>query len=135
MAEELVNRNYVRWDDPEVEKTPPAEEADIKTVVEQINGVQMAMWNMHRHAYSGESSLEILSISRRLEKRLTGSGTHARTQGVVKGKLVVPYDLPKHLKQSMFAHGGEYPVVCRYSSEAPDAGLDVRLPLTPLNGD
>lgn len=53
-------------------------------------------------------------------------GTHARTQGLVKGKLVVPDDLPKHLKQSMFEHGGEYPVVCRYSSEPGDPGLDVR---------
>ncbi len=26
----------------------------------------------------------------------------------------------------MFAHGGEYPVVCRYSSEPGDPGLDVR---------
>ncbi len=53
------------------------------------------------------------------------AGTHARTQGLVKGKLIVPEDLPKHLKQSMFEHGGEYPVVCRYSSEPGDPGLDV----------
>ena len=53
------------------------------------------------------------------------SGTHARTQGLVKCKLIVSDDLPKYLKQSMFAHGGEYPVVCRYSSEPGDPGLDV----------
>ena len=34
-------------------------------------------------------------------------------------------DLPKHLKQSLFEHGGEYPVVARYSSEPGDPGLDV----------
>jgi len=56
------------------------------------------------------------------------SGTHARTQGLVKGKLIVEHDLPKHLKQSLFADGGEYPVVCRYSSEPGDPGLDVSLP-------
>lgn len=53
---------------------------------------------------------------------------HARTQGLVKGTLVVPDDLPRHLKQSIFAHGGEYPVVCRYSSEPGDPGLDDRIP-------
>lgn len=55
-------------------------------------------------------------------------GTHARTQGLVKGKLVVLDDLPKHLKQSMFEHGGEYQVVARYSSEPGDPGLDVGCP-------
>ena len=53
-------------------------------------------------------------------------GTHARTQGIVKGMLIVQDDLPKHLKQSMFAHAGQYPVVCRYSSEPGDPGLDVQ---------
>ena len=43
----------------------------------------------------------------------------------MKGKLVVLDDLPKHLKQSLFEHGGEYPVVARYSSEPGDPGLDV----------
>lgn len=56
------------------------------------------------------------------------SGTHARTQGLVKGKLIVEHNLPKHLKQSLFADGGEYPVACRYSSEPGDPGLDVSLP-------
>lgn len=55
-------------------------------------------------------------------------GTHARTQGIVKGKLVVPDDLPKHLKQTLFEHGGEYPIVARYSSEPGDPGLDVSAP-------
>ena len=40
--------------------------------------------------------------------------------------LIVKDDLPKHLKQSMFEHGGEHAVVCRYSSEPGDPGLDVR---------
>ena len=53
------------------------------------------------------------------------TGTHARTQGLVKGMLSVPDDLPKHLKQSLFEKGGEYPIVARYSSEPGDPGLDV----------
>ena len=61
------------------------------------------------------------------------AGTHARTQGIVKGTLIVPDDLPKHLKQSMFEHGAEHAVVCRYSSEPGDPGLDVRLYLHSLS--
>lgn len=104
--EALANRPYIRFDSG-VEHIPPNEEEDIKAVAEQINAIQKAHWNMHRHCYSG---------------------THARTQGLVKGKLVVPDDLPKRLKQSMFAHGGEYPVLCRYSSEPGDPGLDASTP-------
>ena len=46
-------------------------------------------------------------------------------------------DLPKHLKQSMFERAGTYPVVCRYSSEPGDPGLDVRshlpAPISPYH--
>ena len=69
------------------------------------------------------------------KERLIGNmkGTHAKTQGVIQGKLIVPDDLPKHLKQSMFEHGGEYEVLARYSSEPGEPGLDVRItcPLIP----
>ncbi|MCJ1298907.1 hypothetical protein MMC08_001698 [Hypocenomyce scalaris] len=103
----LENRKYIRWDAEGVEEIQPNEEENIKTVVEQINTIQRAMYNQHRHAFGG---------------------THARTHGVVKGKLIVPDDLPKHLKQTLFDRGAEYPVVCRYSSEPGDAGLDDRTP-------
>ena len=56
------------------------------------------------------------------------TGTHARTQGLVKGKLIVSDDLQKHLKQSLFEEGGEYEPVARYGSEPPDPGLDVSIP-------
>lgn len=73
---------------------------------------------LHRYGWSWKlnSTLQCLCFP----------GTHARTQGLVKGKLVVPDDLPQHLKQSFFEHGGEYPIVARYSSEPGDPGLDVR---------
>ncbi|KAL8690212.1 MAG: hypothetical protein Q9218_004294 [Villophora microphyllina] len=100
------NPSYIRWDAEGVEKTPENEEEDIKAVAEMINTIQKAQWNSHRHCYSG---------------------THARTQGLVKGKLIV-HDNPTHLKQSMFDHPAEYPVVCRYSSEPGDPGLDDRIP-------
>ena len=60
-----------------------------------------------------------------LQSLLTEPGTHARTQGIVKGTLVTEKNLPKHLKQSMFAEEKEWPVLCRYSSEPGDPGLDV----------
>ena len=93
--EKLEDRPYIRYD-PGVEKIPENEEEDIKAVADMINQIQKATWNRTRHGFTG---------------------THARTQGIVKGRLIVSDDLPKHLKQSMFEKGGEYPVVCRYSSE------------------
>lgn len=103
---DLSKRDYVRWNAEGVEKIPQGEKEDIDAVAEQINCIQKAQWNMHRHCYSG---------------------THARTHGIVKGKFLVHHDLPKHLKQGeLFAQGGEYPVACRYSTEPGDPGLDVR---------
>ncbi|KAG8533505.1 uncharacterized protein KY384_002291 [Bacidia gigantensis] len=107
MAEDLSKRKYKHWQDEGVEKIPPDEEEDINAVAEQVNGMQRAQFNSHRHCYTG---------------------THARTHGIVKGRLTVKDDLPPHLKQSMFAHAAEYPAVCRYSSEPGDPGLDDRIP-------
>lgn len=47
----------------------------------------------------------------------------------MKGKFIVPDDLPPHLKQTeLFSKGGTYDVICRYSSEPGDPGLDDRIP-------
>ncbi|KAF2085960.1 heme-dependent catalase [Saccharata proteae CBS 121410] len=106
--QDLANRKYIRWDDKDVEVIPEGEQEDIQAVADMINEIQRAHWNNTRHCFSG---------------------THARTQGVVKGKFIVDDDLPKHLKQTeLFSKGGEYPVVCRYSSEPGDPGLDDRIP-------
>ncbi|EOD47921.1 putative catalase protein [Neofusicoccum parvum] len=107
-AEDLARRNYVRWDADGVEQIPPNEAEDIQAVADMINKIQRTHFNNARHAFGG---------------------THARTQGVVKGNFIVSDDLPKHLKQTeLFEKGGEYPVVCRYSSEPGDPGLDDRIP-------
>ncbi|MCJ1325949.1 hypothetical protein MMC10_002612 [Thelotrema lepadinum] len=103
---DLVDRKYIRYDSG-VEEIPPNESEDIQAVAEMINHAQKAMFNKTRHGYTG---------------------THARTQGIIKGKLIISDDLPKHLKQSLFEKGGEYDVVARYSSEPPDPGLDDRVP-------
>lgn len=104
---DLASRNYIHWDAPGVENPPPNEAEDIQAVAELINTMQKMQYNSHRHAYGG---------------------THARTQGLIKGELIVPDDLPKHLKQSLFAKGGKYPIAARYSSEPGDPGLDDRIP-------
>lgn len=113
---DLSNRQYIHWNDEGVEKVPPNESEDIQAVANMINVIQKTHYNKTRHAYGG---------------------THARTQGVVKGTFVVPYDLPKHLKQTeLFEKGGEHPCVCRYSTEPGDPGLDVRafVQLSSLQG-
>lgn len=108
--DDLAKRNYIRWDADGVESVPPNETEDIQAVADMINEIQRTHWNNTRHCFGG---------------------THARTQGVVKGKFIVPNDLPQHLKQTeLFEKGGEYPTVCRYSSEPGDPGLDVSLPFS-----
>ncbi|KAF2227296.1 catalase-like domain-containing protein [Elsinoe ampelina] len=105
---DLSDRKYLRWDSPGVEKIPSGEEDDIKAVAEQINLIQRTHYNKTRHSYGG---------------------THARTQGIVKGTFVVKDDLPPHLKQTeLFSNGGSYPAVCRYSTEPGDPGQDDRIP-------
>ncbi|KAF4550004.1 Hypothetical protein D9617_19g103090 [Elsinoe fawcettii] len=105
---DLADRKYIRWDTPGVEKVPSGEEEHIQAVADQINLIQRTHYNKTRHAYGG---------------------THARTQGVVKGTFVVKDDLPPHLKQTeLFSHGGSYPAVCRYSTEPGDPGQDDRIP-------
>ena len=117
----MANRKYIHWQDEGVEKIPPNEADDIQAVADMINAMQKAQYNSHRHCYTGESG----PLYRRAT--LTGlAGTHARTQGIVKGTLIIKDDLPKHLKQSMFEHAGAHAVLCRYSSEPGDPGLDVR---------
>jgi hypothetical protein len=101
----LSSRNYIHWDANGVEDVPPGEDEHIQAVINQINESQKLQYNKARHCYGG---------------------THARTQGIVKGTFIVSNDLPQHLKQSeLFERGAEYPVACRYSSEPGDPGLDV----------
>lgn len=106
--EDLSGRCYVKWDAEGVEQPPPNEKEDVQAVADMFNDIQRSFFNKTRHCYSG---------------------THARTQGIVKGRFVVSDDLPAHLKQTeLFSKGGEYPAACRYSSEPSDPGLDDRMP-------
>ncbi|KAK4942405.1 hypothetical protein LTR10_017852 [Elasticomyces elasticus] len=106
-GQKLESRNYIRWDASNVQSKPEDEDEDIKAVADMINEIQRAQYNSHRHCYTG---------------------THARSQGIIKGTLKTEPNLPPHLKQSMFAEEREWPVICRYSSEPGDPGLDDRIP-------
>lgn len=102
---DLAQRNYIRWDAPGVEEVPPSEAEDIKATTEMFNSIQCHYNKLNNHCFGG---------------------THARTQGIVKGQLIVPDDLPEHLKQTeLFRHGGAFELICRYSSEPSDPKLDV----------
>lgn len=51
---------------------------------------------------------------------------HAKSHGLVEGRLIVPDGLPPELAQGLFARGGTYPVVMRYSTIPGDV-LDDRV--------
>jgi hypothetical protein len=57
---DLASRNYIRWDDPNVEKKQEGDDEDIRAVAEQINAIQKAQYNSHRHCYSGIDAEEQL---------------------------------------------------------------------------
>ena len=51
--EKLARKNYIKWGDPNVEKISEGEAEDVQAVAEQINAIQKAQYNCHRHCYSG----------------------------------------------------------------------------------
>lgn len=50
----LEDRKYIRWDAEGVENIQPNEAEDIQAVADQINAIQKAQWNSHRHCFSGK---------------------------------------------------------------------------------
>ena len=49
----MADRKYIHWQDEGVEKIPPNEAEDIQAVADQINAMQKAQYNSHRHCYTG----------------------------------------------------------------------------------
>ncbi len=49
----MSTRKYIHWQDEGVEKIPPNEAEDIQAVADQINAMQKAQYNSHRHCYTG----------------------------------------------------------------------------------
>lgn len=52
----MADRNYIHWHAEGVERIPPNETEDIQTVADQINAMQKAQYNMHRHCYTGQNN-------------------------------------------------------------------------------
>jgi hypothetical protein len=91
------NDAYLQWDAPGVETPKPNEEATARKIGETMNKMQQHNFDQHRHAFRA---------------------THVKTQGIVKGKLTVPSDLPSHLRQGLFKTLGKtYDVAARYANE------------------
>lgn len=108
MSDTYSDRSYIRWDSKGVENIPPGEQQDIQAVADQINKQQEQQFDLHRHVYTG---------------------THCRTQGIVKGTFIVHDNLPPHLRQGeLFEKPGEYPAACRYSTEPGAPGFPDNVP-------
>ena len=91
-----LNDAYLRWNAPGVEIPVENEEEKAKQIAATMNRMQEHNFDCHRRAFTG---------------------THVKTQGLVKGTLTVPSDLPPHLQQGLFASAGTYPVAARYANE------------------
>ncbi|GAC97117.1 hypothetical protein PHSY_004701 [Pseudozyma hubeiensis SY62] len=103
-----MTRTFIRWDDPSIESgAGPTEDDLINQVAKQIQTAQTCVWETHRHAFSG---------------------THVKTQGIVKGTLTVLPDLESHLYQGLFSTpNSTFPIALRYSTETTDL-IDDRVP-------
>ena len=88
---------YLAWNAPGVEEIKPDEEETSQKIGVTMNKMQQHNFDQHRHCFRA---------------------THVKTQGIVKGKLTVLPDLPKHLQQGLFKTPGKtYDVAARYANE------------------
>lgn len=88
---------YLAWNAAGVEDIKPDEQEKATQIGETMNRMQKHNFDRHRHAYRA---------------------THVKTQGIVKGTLSVPGNLPAHLRQGLFAIPGKtYDVAARYANE------------------
>ncbi|EME41957.1 hypothetical protein DOTSEDRAFT_54448 [Dothistroma septosporum NZE10] len=94
----IEQEKYIRWDAKGVEYEQEGELDKIWEVSKQFNRLQMMNFNEHMHCLRG---------------------THLKTQGCVIGRFKVNDHLPAHLAQGMFAKGGTYDCIMRYSSLTP----------------
>ena len=120
-SNEVDTSNYARWDS-RVEKIPPGEADDNQAVADMIL--------VCRKFSSTIIDICTTAITYERVKQehvlIPPPGTHARTQGIVKGKLIAE-SLPPHLAPSLFSTLAEYPFAMPYSSEPGDSGFDGRI--------
>lgn len=99
-------KRFLRYDDPRIERVEDNEEEKINDIIASFHSMQEKNSEKHGHGLRG---------------------THTKVQGIVKGTLTVPADLPPHLSQGLFLYPGKYPVILRYASEATQVEDD-RIP-------
>jgi hypothetical protein len=88
---------YLVWNAPGVEDVKPDEEEVARKIGVTMNKMQQHNYDQHRHCYRA---------------------THVKTQGIVKGKLMVLPNLPAHLQQGLFKRPGQtYDIAARYANE------------------
>lgn len=97
---------FIRYNDPNVEKIEDNEEDKITDIIESFRSMQEKNFKKYQYGLRG---------------------THTKTQGIVKGILTIPSDLPPYLSQGLFKHPGKYPVILRYANE-PTQVEDDRIP-------
>lgn len=91
----MTSATPIRYSD-DLEVVGPDEHAVIAETVTRMTHLMQEAFEQHRHATSA---------------------THAKTHGVVVGRLQVVEDLPPELAQGLFAQPGAYDVVVRFASE------------------
>jgi catalase len=93
----MAASNFVKYDAPGLEPKIANEAEKIQALHDLVNRIQQKNFACHRHGFRG---------------------THVKTQGIVKGKLTVLPDLPKHLSQGLFSKGGkEHDIAIRFANE------------------
>jgi hypothetical protein len=107
------------WEDPEIFRQWLGRSMPFRGLGTTVTDTAIQAWDMNG--------------PRRVEESLILQALHTRTQGIVKGTLVVEKNLLTHLKQSTCAEEREWPVLCRYSSELGDPGLDVSIYVIQLH--
>lgn len=89
---------------PDIETIDEAEPGLIDEIVAQMAASSRCAFERHRHAIRD---------------------AHAKSNGVLKGQLVIHPDLPAELRQGVFAQARTYDVVARLSSAPGDIHSDV----------
>lgn len=98
----MPSTDYIPYSDS-LEQKQPNEDATIDAVVASMMRVNQHVFDKHRHA-----------------KR----DAHAKSHGVLVGRVTVYDNLPPHLAQGVFAKPAQYPVVLRLSTAPGDVHSD-----------
>jgi len=101
-APEPLPTGYLPYS-PEVEQPAPDEHVTFDELSRTMQHITRTMASRYRHAYRP---------------------VHAKSHGVLVGKLEVAGGLPEHLAQGLFAQPGTYPVVMRFSTNPGDLLAD-----------